>query len=645
MTETSSPPNPEIDKEQIIALVLVRKKVIDLNQLKHIVSVRDKRGGDGSITDLAVELGFATGKQLAEALADGQSVLKVDPKRPSSSERHKAQAPVKLDPPASMKDDVDGVQDIDDDDIEEVDSSGELDVVDEDIEELDDDEFEEGSRTHIAIDVIDIRPAQLDMAMMRQLPDRFFEFHQIVITKSPKSDARIQLATATPHNLEPVEELRFLTQREVKVVAVSRVSLNRCLGLYAKMKDAAQVDNDEAVVEVVDAENPEEQEAPLLRLVNTVIIEALAREASDIHIEAQEHDIAIRFRVDGVCRLFDRFPKQLLSPIINRIKVMGDMNITERRLPQDGRIEFAKFSKAHDIDLRVSVAPMIHGESAVLRLLDRQRATLPLGRLGFDDQVLKRYELAISAPYGMILHTGPTGSGKSMSLYSALSSMLSEEEKVLTAEDPVEYTLPGINQLQVRPNIGLTFASALRSFLRQDPDIILVGEIRDTETAHMAVEASMTGHKLLSTLHTNDASSTIARLAELGVKSFLLASSLICVCAQRLVRRLCDCSRLGPISEHQREILMAYDNEMRKAYQPVGCELCEDSGYSARFGCFELLVNDPGMQKAILATQSAREIREVAREGGMIPLFEDALFKVKAGLTSVDEVLRVIVPE
>lgn len=650
-----------IDQEQIHALVLVRKKVIDLEQLKEIVAFRDNHGG-GKILDLVTSMGFASAHQVREAFKEAQSVLSADPSRPASSRSPKASDPDEVKDSKQAVEEIEDVEELDDDDLDlddyedSAEDTGSSDI--DDLSHLDLDLSDSGENPSVqedreadAIDesqALEMRPAQLDIEMMKELPDRFFEHHNVVIMKTPPNDKRIHLATSKPNDLEAANEIEFLTNRQVKILHVSRVSLARSLGLYNKLKNNARAKLDES--EITDIEESDEKigstgESPLHRLVNSLIIDALAYEASDIHIEARESDIAVRLRVDGVCRPLERLPKRLLSPIINRLKVMADLNITERRLPQDGRIEFVRFSAAHDIDLRVSVVPMIHGENAVLRLIDRQRATLPLGQLGFDSELLKRYEKAIQAPYGMVLHTGPTGSGKSMSLYSALNSIVSEEDKVLTAEDPVEYTLHGINQLQVQPNIGLTFASALRAFLRQDPDIILVGEIRDSETASMAVEASMTGHKLFSTLHTNDAASSIARLAELGIKPFLLSSCLLAICAQRLVRRLCDCSQKTPLTKEQREILKKLAPDLVDAYTPKGCNICDNSGFVSRFGCFELLINDFTMQQAILHTLSASKLRDIARKAGMQTLFEDALFKVRAGLTSVDEVLRVVVPE
>ena len=670
-------PTQAIDQEQIHALILVRKRIIDLEQLKEIVAFRETHGG-GKILELVTSLGFASANQVREAFKETQSVLATNPQRPATATQtlraNRLKEELEKDESLSNTsskskfEEVEDVEEIEEvevesEDLEDLDDLEILDDYDDpnpddpdhpDLDELSDldldleDSKEENSPPTEENDLgLEMRPAQLDLDMMKELPDRFFEHHNVVIMKTRPNDKRIHLATARPNDLEACNEIEFLTNREVKIVHVSSVSLARSLGLYNKLKNNARIQMDDSEIRDIEenVDRDYSEESPLHRLVNSLIIDALAYEASDIHIEAREADIAVRLRVDGVCRPLERLSKRLLSPMISRLKVMADLNITERRLPQDGRIQFVRFSPAHDIDLRVSIVPMIHGESAVLRLIDRQRATLPLGQLGFDSELLQRYLKAIKAPYGMVLHTGPTGSGKSMSLYSALNSIMSVEDKVLTAEDPVEYTLHGINQLQVHPSIGLTFASALRAFLRQDPDIILVGEIRDPETASMAVEASMTGHKLFSTLHTNDAASSLARLAELGIKPFLLSSCILAICAQRLVRRLCDCSLLEPLTKQQLDLMKRFAPEMKEAYVPVGCNICADSGFVSRFGCFELLINDFTMQQAILHTLSASKLRDIARKSGMQTLFEDALFKVRAGLTSIDEVLRVVVPE
>lgn len=376
-------------------------------------------------------------------------------------------------------------------------------------------------------------------------------------------------------------------------------------------------------------EGIQEHSAPIIRLVETMFRNAIKQRASDIHLEAHERRLGLRFRVDGVCREIQDFPRGLHGSLVNRIKIMSDLDIAQHRMPQDGRIELQRYFPDLPYDLRVSIAPMIYGESVVLRILDKQRTTLPLEQLGYSDEIMTRYLEGIEKPYGMILHTGPTGSGKSMSLYSALNSLQTPAEKIVTAEDPVEYTLPGIQQLQVLPQSGLTFAKALRCFLRHDPDIILVGEIRDAETAKTAVEASLTGHKLLSTLHTNDAASSVTRLAEIGINPFLIASSLLVVCAQRLLRKLCECKDLvGPGD-----------------YMPTGCELCANEGYKGRTGVFEVMIVDDPIQEFIIKNRTGAGLKDLAIAQGMRSLYEEAYDKANVGITSHEEVARHIVPD
>ncbi len=395
-------------------------------------------------------------------------------------------------------------------------------------------------------------------------------------------------------------------------------------------------------------EQVNEHSPPIVRLANRLIEEASAQGASDVHLEVCEEGLVVRYRIDGLLRDRIRLPRATANPLIARLKIMSELDIAEHRLPQDGRIPFAKFNPAVDIDLRVSVVPMLRGEGVVLRLLDSHRAAMPLDHLGFSPENLRTYRRVIHTPYGMILHCGPTGSGKSMSLYAALNEINDRKWKVLTAEDPVEYTLPGINQLQVRPGIGLTFAAALRSFLRHDPDIILLGEIRDPETAHIAVEASLTGHLLLSTLHTNDAASAIPRLVRLGIEPFMVASTVVCVCAQRLVRRLCLlCRRERVATASEVAYLMQgrSEGDPEKLYGPGGCDACHHAGYRGRTGLHELMVLGSRLRQLIGEGGNSEEIKATARKHGMRTLFQDAMHKVRAGITSMDEALRVTTPD
>jgi general secretion pathway protein E len=385
-------------------------------------------------------------------------------------------------------------------------------------------------------------------------------------------------------------------------------------------------------------------EAPIIRLVNQIIHRALDLGASDIHIEPFDDGLHLRYRVDGVIQEAPEAPQASHAPAIaSRIKLLANLNIAEQRLPQDGRIMIRV--KGHELDLRVSTIPTVHGESIVMRVLDRETIRLSLSEMGFDDETLERYQELLSRPHGVLLLTGPTGSGKTTTLYASLSSMDADSRKIITVEDPVEYQLSGINQIQVKPQIELDFALALRSILRQDPDIIMIGEMRDGETAQIGVQSALTGHLVLSTLHTNTAAAAITRLEDMGIERYLITSSVNGVLAQRLVRKLCkECRKPVQASE---EILVGHGLRrfMKSAddtvYQAVGCDACKHTGYKGRTGIHELFVLDSAMHEAILAGVDATTLHATARRNGMYTLFEDGLRKVARGVTSVEELLRV----
>jgi type IV pilus assembly protein PilB len=404
----------------------------------------------------------------------------------------------------------------------------------------------------------------------------------------------------------------------------------------------------EKEVELKD-EDVSEESGPIIQLSNRIIEEAYFVGTSDIHIEPQEKEVIVRYRIDGVCQEKLRLPKKVGPALIARLKIMCNLDIAERRLPQDGRIVFKQYTKKDlDIDLRVSTAPLNHGEGIVMRILDKQKTTLPLPALGFTEENLTRYRECIRQPYGMILHCGPTGSGKSMTLYSALNEVNTPDVVIRTAEDPIEYTLAGINQMQMHRQIGLTFASALRAFLRQDPDIILVGEIRDKETAGIAVEAALTGHLLLSTLHTNDAPTTVSRLTDMGVEPFMISSSLLCVCAQRLMRRVCKQCRVSiEPTAREKEILekaIGWSGPIFKA-NPKGCPKCGSSGYKGRVGIHELMITNDELIEGINKGDEAAELKKMAVRGGMKTLHQDSLIKVKDGLTTIEEAIATVPPD
>lgn len=396
--------------------------------------------------------------------------------------------------------------------------------------------------------------------------------------------------------------------------------------------------------EVRAADLESEDSAPIIQLANRIVEDAYICGASDVHIEPMEKDLLVRYRIDGLLQEKLRLPKQVANALVTRLKIMCNLDISERRLPQDGRIVFKKYTKKNiDIDLRVATGPMNYGEKVVMRILDKQKSTLPLPALGFSEENLARYRECIRQPYGMILHCGPTGSGKSMTLYSALAEVNTPDMNIQTAEDPIEYTLPGLNQMQMNRQIGLTFARALRCYLRMDPDVILVGEIRDEETAQNAVQAALTGHLVLSTLHTNDSASAVSRLRDLGVPSFLLASTLTGSMAQRLLRMICSrCVKPTTLAVDQIAALgLGRPEDLAGKLQVAygeGCPRCRGTGYYGRTGIFELLSVTPKVRAMIAAGDNVGEIAKVARLDGLRTLRENAVRKLAAGLTTFEEV-------
>jgi type IV pilus assembly protein PilB len=413
------------------------------------------------------------------------------------------------------------------------------------------------------------------------------------------------------------------------------------------ISDAYEGDAEGGDLKAADLES--EDSAPIIQLANRIIEDAYISGASDIHIEPMEKDLLIRYRIDGLCQEKLRLPKPVTNSLVTRLKIMCNLDISERRLPQDGRIVFKKYTKKNiDIDLRVATGPMNYGEKVVMRILDKQKSTLPLPALGFSEENLARYRECIRQPYGMILHCGPTGSGKSMTLYSALAEVNTPDMNIQTAEDPIEYTLPGLNQMQMNRQIGLTFARALRCYLRMDPDVILVGEIRDEETAGIAAEAALTGHLLVSTLHTNDAPSTVTRLAEMGIEPFNISASLVCVCAQRLMRRVCkNCKMPYEPEGREKSIIekaIGWSGQIFKA-NPQGCPVCNGQGYKGRVGIHELMVNNEELTEAINKEVEVAQLKRIAMKTGMKTLHQDSILKIKMGLTTVEEALANVPPD
>ncbi len=403
-----------------------------------------------------------------------------------------------------------------------------------------------------------------------------------------------------------------------------------------------------AEISAKDLEN--EDSAPIVQLTNRIIEDAYVCGASDIHIEPMEKELLIRYRIDGLCQEKLRLPKAVANSMVTRLKIMCNLDISERRLPQDGRIVFKNYTKKNmNIDLRVATGPMKDGEKVVMRILDKSKSTLPLPALGFSDENLSRYRECIRQPYGMILHCGPTGSGKSMTLYSALGEVNTPDVNIQTAEDPIEYTLAGVNQMQMSRAIGLTFERALRCYLRMDPDIILVGEIRDKETAQIAVEAALTGHLLVSTLHTNDAPSTVARIGEMGVECFNISAALVCVCAQRLLRRVCkNCKVAYDPKDRELAIITKALGEFKgQAFKanPQGCPTCGGTGYKGRVGIHELMCNSEELVECINKEAEVAVLKRVAMKNGMKTLHQDSMLKVKMGLTTIEESLTNVPPD
>ncbi|MBV9570117.1 MAG: type II/IV secretion system protein [Alphaproteobacteria bacterium] len=456
------------------------------------------------------------------------------------------------------------------------------------------------------------------------------------------TDSELRVALVDPLDPYPIQALGYATERKISALVARASDLEAALDrLYGSEHEADGEDPNAADEADVERLKDLASDAPVVRLVNSLITRASESRASDIHIEPTDDSIKVRFRVDGALKEIESLPAHLKSALISRIKVMSSLDIAERRLPQDGRLRIAV--RGHEIDLRVATSPTIHGETVVLRILDRSKLSLDFRALGFDDEVLDPYLNAIRQPHGIVLVTGPTGSGKTTTLYASLATLNSPDRKILTIEDPIEYRLAGINQTQVKPQIGLTFAAALRSFLRQDPDVMMVGEIRDLETAEVAVQSALTGHTILSTLHTNDASSTVTRLLDMGVEPFLITSTLNAVLAQRLVRRLCPhCREDYEPSQAALHALMPEltSRSITRLYRPKGCEACDGTGFRGRLAATELLVMNDEIARLVLARSEAREIQRAAAGQSMRTMFADGLAKAQAGLTTIEEVLR-----
>ncbi|WP_104165816.1 GspE/PulE family protein [Cryobacterium sp. N22] len=464
---------------------------------------------------------------------------------------------------------------------------------------------------------------------------------------------RLVLAMVDPGNVFAVDDVRAASGMRVTQVVAERADLlaavsryHRADGELSDLTSTLEEENAAAAAEgaTFGVSDPAEIDAPIVRFVNLLVSQAIQDLASDIHIEPGEHSLRVRYRIDGVLHEMQTAPKSIQNGVISRLKIMSDIDIAERRKPQDGRMTVRHAGR--QIDLRVATLPTVWGEKVVMRILDNSNTTLDVRALALLERNFEAYQTSYSKPYGMILITGPTGSGKSTTLYTTLGAVARPEINVITVEDPVEYRMAGINQVQVNVKAGLTFASALRSILRSDPDVVLLGEIRDHETAQIAIEASLTGHLVLSTLHTNDAPSAITRLTEMGIEPFLVGSALDCVVAQRLARRLCDkCKAPSALTAADlTRLRFAFDpaQPLPTIYEPVGCTQCSKTGYRGRIAVHEVMTVTEEIERLAVARSSSAEIARVARDQGMITLREDGWAKARLGLTSIEEILRVV---
>jgi type IV pilus assembly protein PilB len=521
---------------------------------------------------------------------------------------------------------------------------------------------------------IDLGRFEIDASVIKLIPADTAQKYQIVPLS--RAGATLTIAMTDPTNVFAMDDIKFMTGYNVEPVVASETAVAEAIQKYypsiarnaqlqqpsgpstletatrgleelqATLDDAAGVEVLDDLQEIsAEALAKQGEEAPVVRLVNVVLMSAIQKGASDIHIEPYEKELRVRYRIDGILYNIMNPPMKFRDAIASRIKIMSKLDIAEKRLPQDGRIKirFNENGLQKEIDFRVSCLPTLFGEKIVMRLLDKDKLMLDMTRLGFEPESLSKFESAILRPWGMVLVTGPTGSGKTNTLYSAISKINTPDTNIMTAEDPVEFNLAGINQVQVKESIGLNFAAALRSFLRQDPNIILVGEIRDFETAEIAVKAALTGHLVLSTLHTNDAPSTVNRLMNMGIEPFLVASAVHLICAQRLVRRVCsNCKEPHPLPPPA--LLQAgYSQDDAHTVTPfkgVGCDKCNLTGYKGRVGLYEVMEIAEELRELILVGASGLELRRKAVEEGMITLRGSGLRKVKDGVTTIEEVVR-----
>jgi type IV pilus assembly protein PilB len=513
----------------------------------------------------------------------------------------------------------------------------------------------------MGVEFVDLEEFDLDADLARSIPEHLAQRYKVIPVG--QKDNKLTLAMVDPLNVIAIDDIRLITGFDIEPVIATEEAITKAINRQFGVTDLAEVEETVKDISATDfgplevEDDVEEEialdklkemvdEAPIVRVVNLIISQAITDGASDIHIEPEAKQVRVRYRVDGVLHDVMTPPKHIQAPMISRVKIMANLDIAERRVPQDGKIHLKHDNK--EFDIRVSTCPTVYGEKVVMRILDKSSVMLGLNKLGFYPDTQKLFEEAVEKPYGMILVTGPTGSGKSTTLYAILNKLNTEMVNILTIEDPVEYQMPGVNQVQANEKAGLTFAGALRSFLRQDPDIIMVGEIRDSETAKIAVEAALTGHLVLSTLHTNDSAGAMTRMVEMGVEAFLVASSVIAIQAQRLSRLICpNCKEAytPPMEAIKRFGLAAFTDADISFFRGRGCDHCKMSGYKGRIGIFELMWVSDRIRSLVLQRASSSEVRQAAVEEGMNTMVDDGLRKVLDGLTTIEECLRVVYVE
>jgi type IV pilus assembly protein PilB len=508
----------------------------------------------------------------------------------------------------------------------------------------------------MGVPFIDLDEVEIDPELARAIPEHLAQRYKVIPVGQENN--KLALAMVDPLNVFAIDDIRLITGFDIEPMISTEESIMRAINKQFGVTDLAEVHEtvqDIALSDFGDLEQLEDEdeieldklkelvdEAPIVRVVNLIITQAINDKASDIHIEPRVKNVCVRYRIDGVLHEVMSPPKHIQAPMISRIKIMASLDIAERRIPQDGKIHLKHDNKEYD--LRVSTLPTVHGEKVVMRILDKSAVMIGLDKLGLMPDTRAVFEDLVFKPYGMILVTGPTGSGKSTTLYTALNMLNTPEKNICTVEDPVEYQLPGINQVQINPKAGLIFGAALRSFLRQDPDIIMVGEIRDGETAQIAIESALTGHLVLSTLHTNDAAGAITRLIDMGIEPFLVASALVGVIAQRLVRRICPNCREAytPPEEAVAKFGLNLADTNIVFYHGRGCDHCKGTGYKGRSGIYEMMTVNENVRPLILRNAPTIEVKDAAIENGMVTLQEDGLRKVLEGTTTIEECLRVV---